>query len=146
MQEYATKLFENHGKGIGEKNKSNGLLIVLALKERKVRIEVGYGLEEFVTDRFAGEPSRQYMVPEFRNGGYGQGLLVGTARVVGRIAKGRGVELKDVQLPSDDEGEGRPWNFPLALPVIIFIINLFISLICGGPGAGILSVALCPLI
>ena len=138
IREYATKLFENHGKGIGEKNKSNGLLIVLALKERKVRIEVGYGLEEFVTDRFAGETSRQYMVPEFRNGGYGQGLLVGTARVVGRIAKGRGVTLPDVQLPADDEREGRPANFPFILPVIIFIIILVISRIGGGPGTGLL--------
>ena len=138
IREYATKLFENHGKGIGEKDKSNGLLIVLALKERKVRIEVGYGLEEFVTDRFAGETSRQYMVPEFRNGGYGQGLLVGTARVVGRIAKGRGVTLPDVQLPADDERDGRPPNFPLILPVIIFIIILVISRIGGGPGTGLL--------
>jgi len=84
------------------------------------------------------------MVPEFRNGGYGTGMLVGTARVVGRIAKGRGVELKDVQLPSDDEGEGRPRNFPLALPVIIFIIILVISRIGGGPGAGMLFWALGP--
>jgi uncharacterized protein len=137
IREYATKLFENHGKGIGEKSKSNGLLIVLAIKERRVRIEVGYGLEEFVTDRFAGETSRQYMVPEFRSGGYGQGLLVGTARVVGRIAKGRGVVLKDVQLPADEEGDRRP-NFPIALPVLIFIIILVISRIGGGPGAGLL--------
>ena len=144
IREYATKMFANNGRGIGEKDKSNGLLILLAIKERRVRIEVGYGLEEFITDRFAGETSRQYMVPEFRNGGYGTGMLVGTARVVGRIAKGRGVELKDVQLPSDDEGEGRARNFPLALPVIIFIIVLVISRIGGGPGAGMLFWALGP--
>src|SRR4051812_29425824 len=53
IHEYATKLFENHGKGIGDKGKNNGLLIVLALKERRVWIEVGYGLEEFITDRFS---------------------------------------------------------------------------------------------
>src|SRR5439155_19688184 len=121
IHEYATKMFENHGKGIGEKGKNNGLLIVLALKERRVWIEVGYGVEEFVTDRFAGETSRQYMVPEFRTGGYGQGLLVGTARVVGRIAKGRGVKLEDVQLPADEDGrEGPRANFPLPIPVLIF--------------------------
>ena len=137
IREYATKLFQNNGRGIGEKDKNNGLLIVLAIKEHRVWIEVGYGLEEFITDRFSGETSRQYMVPEFRNGGYGSGLLVGTARVVGRIAKGRGVTLKDVQLPAD-EGDARPKNFPLALPVIIFIIILVISRIGGGPGAGML--------
>ena len=89
IREYATKLFENGGRGIGDKGKNNGVLILLALKQRKVWIEVGYGLEEWITDRFAGETSRQYMVPEFRTGAYGTGLLVGTARVVGRIAKGK---------------------------------------------------------
>jgi len=143
IREYATKLFENHGKGIGEKDKSNGLLILLALKERRVWIEVGYGLEEFVTDRFAGETSRQYMVPEFRNGGYGQGLLVGTARVVGRIAKGRGVTLKDVQLPQGDD-DTLPANFPAWIPVLIFIAILIISRIGGGPGAGMLLWGLGP--
>jgi uncharacterized protein len=144
IREYATKLFENHGKGIGDKGKNNGLLILLALKERRVWIEVGYGLEEFITDRFSGETSRQYMVPEFRSGGYGQGLLVGTARVVGRIAKGRGVTLKDVQVPADDEDAGPRKNFPFALPVIIFIIVLVISRIGGGPGAGLLLWGLSP--
>jgi uncharacterized protein len=145
IREYATKLFANGGKGIGEKGKNNGVLILLALKERRVWIEVGYGLEEFVTDRFAGETSRQYMVPEFRSGGYGQGLLVGTARVVGRIAKGRGVTLKDVELPADDmEREGPTPNFPVLIPVLIFIAILIISRIGGGPGAGMLLWGLGP--
>jgi len=143
IREYATKLFENNGKGIGDKGKNNGLLIVLALKERRVWIEVGYGLEEFITDRFSGETSRQYMVPEFRSGGYGQGLLVGTARVVGRIAKGRGVKL-DVQLPPDEGDEGGQRNFPAILPVLIFIAILIISRIGGGPGAGMLLWGLGP--
>src|SRR5882672_4009984 len=69
IREYATKLFENHGKGIGDKDKNNGRLILLALTERRVWIETGYGLEGFITDRFAGETSRQYMVPKFRTGG-----------------------------------------------------------------------------
>ena len=41
-------------------------------------IEVGYGLEEFITDGFAGETSREVMTPEFRQGDYGAGLLAGT--------------------------------------------------------------------
>lgn len=144
IDEYATKLFENNGKGIGAKDKDNGLLIVLALKERRIRIQPGYGLEPFITDRFAGETIRQYMTPEFRNGGYGQGLLVGTARIVGRIAKARGVTLQDVQLPADEEPQERGSNFPLALPVIIFIIILVVSRIGGGPGAGMLLWGLGP--
>lgn len=139
VDEFATKLFENGGRGIGEKGKDNGLLIVLALKERRVRIEVGYALEQFVTDRFAGETIRQFMVPEFRNGGYGQGLLVGTARIVGRIAKARGVTLPDVQLPAEEQEDGGSGgsNFLFLVPVLIFIAILVISRIGGGPGAGL---------
>jgi uncharacterized protein len=136
IDEYATKLFENNGRGIGEKGKDNGLLIVLALKERRVRIEVGYALEQFVTDRFAGETIRQYMVPEFRIGGYGQGLLAGTARIVGRIAKARGVTLQDVQLPADQDEDRDSGGSGLLLlvPILIFIAILVISRIGGGPG------------
>lgn len=68
IQEYANKLFENHGRGIGDKGKDNGLLILLALKERKVWIEVGYSLEQWITDGFSGETSRNDMVPAFRSG------------------------------------------------------------------------------
>jgi uncharacterized protein len=131
IQEYATKLFENGGRGIGDKGKDNGVLILLALKERKVRIEVGYGNEQWITDRFAGETSRQVMVPEFRNGNYGTGLLAGTARVVGRIAKARNVKL-DVQVPQEDEAEGRSSGFPLWLPIVVFIAILIITRIGGG--------------
>jgi uncharacterized protein len=143
VREYAVKLFENHGRGIGAKGKDNGVLILVAVKERKVWIEVGYGLEQWITDRFSGETSRQVMVPEFRNGNYGTGLLAGTARVVGRIAKARGVTL-DVQVPDDAEPEGGQSSFPLWLPIAIFIAVLVLSRIGGGPGTGLLLWGLGP--
>src|SRR5439155_21698378 len=99
INEYAVKLFENHGRGIGQKDKHNGALILLAMKERRVRIEVGYGLEEWITDGFAGETSRQVMAPEFTAGRYGNGLRLGTERMVGRIAQGRGASLEGVRVP-----------------------------------------------
>src|SRR5262249_28046073 len=96
IQEYAVKLFENHGRGIGQKGKDNGLLVVLALApKRMVWIEVGYGLEGIITDGFAGETSRQFMLPYFRQGQYGAGLTAGVGRIVGRIAEERHVTLGD---------------------------------------------------
>ena len=94
IEEYAVRLFEKAG--IGEKDKHNGALVVLALNERRVRIEVGYGLEEFITDGFAGETIREFMLPAFRQGDYGGGLLAGTTRIIRRIADARGVALQDV--------------------------------------------------
>ena len=55
INEYAVKMFENHGRGIGQRGKDNGLLILLAVNDRQVWVEVGYDLEQFVTDGFAGE-------------------------------------------------------------------------------------------
>jgi len=96
IREYAVELFENRGRGIGQRERDNGLLVLLAVADRRVWIEVGYGLEEFITDGFAGETSRQVMAPEFRRGAYGAGLLAGVSRIVGRIAERRNVTLQDV--------------------------------------------------
>ena len=56
-------MFENRGRGIGERGRDNGLLILLAVKDRQVRVEVGYELEAFITDGFSGETSREEMIP-----------------------------------------------------------------------------------
>ena len=71
LRSYAVKMFQNGGRGIGAKGKDNGILVLLAVDDRQVWIEVGYGLEGYVTDRFSGETSLEAMVPHFRNGDYG---------------------------------------------------------------------------
>jgi uncharacterized protein len=128
IEEYEVKMFENGGRGIGAKGKDNGVLILLAMKERKVRVEVGYDLEQFVTDGFAGETSRDYMAPQFRQGRYGPGLLAGTERVVGRIAQGRNIAIEGVSVPRTNvhrtsSGRGTPVPFwVILLAVVAFII------------------------
>ena len=136
VREYANKLFENHGRGIGDKEKKNGLLILLALKERKVWIEVGYGLEEWIPDGFAGETSREYMVPAFRNGQYGAGLLAGTTRTIARIAQGRNVTLEGVRAPAPRRTTGGT-PMPFTFFILIFIAFLIISRIGRGGGPGV---------
>ena len=96
INEYRVKMFENGGRGIGQKDKDNGLLIVVAVAERQIGIEVGYELEGFVTDGTAGSVIRERIRPEFRNGNYGAGLVNGTTALINRIAQGRGVQLADV--------------------------------------------------
>jgi uncharacterized protein len=132
IREYANKLFENHGRGIGEKGKDNGVLILLALEERKVWVEVGYTLEQWITDGFAGETSREYMVPEFRNGRYGAGLVAGTERIIGRIAQGRNVTLQGVRpVREPARNTGIPISFTFF--ILLFIVILILSRIAGGP-------------
>ena len=73
IREYAVKLFENHGKGIGQKGKNNGAADPARAQGAPRRVEVGYDLEQWITDGFAGETSREVMAPLFRNGHYGDG-------------------------------------------------------------------------
>jgi len=87
IEEYAVKLFEKAG--IGDRKLDNGLLILVAVKEHGIRVEVGYGLEGFVTDGFAGDTIRQFMVPEFKANRYGPGLVAGTTHLIERITEGR---------------------------------------------------------
>jgi len=133
VKEYIVKMFENRGRGIGQKGKDNGLLILLAMKERKVQIEVGYDLEQFITDGFAGETSRM-MSPQFGAGRFGPGLLLGTTRIIGRIAQARGVTLDGVAAPRPPPRERDTTPLSLWTMLGILIAILIISRIGGGRG------------
>jgi uncharacterized protein len=136
IRAYAVKLFENAGRGIGQKGQDNGLLVLLALEERRVWIEVGYGLEEFVTDGFAGETSRQVMVPRFRQGDFGGGLAAGVERLVGRIAEKRNVTLEGVAPPRPVERPELPRLSTGTIVVLVLVVIVIVSRMGrGGPRA-----------
>jgi uncharacterized protein len=129
IREYAVKMFENRGRGIGEKGKDNGLLVLLAVKDRKVWVEVGYDLEQFVTDGYSGEISRTYMAPAFAGGNYGAGLEAGVAQLIGRIAQARGVTLTGVPQPAGDSGGSGRATSPgliVAFLVVAILLNAFV--------------------
>ena len=126
IDEYAVKMFENGGRGIGQKGKDNGLLIVVAVDDRKIRIEVGYDLEQFITDGFSGETIRDVITPQFRSGNYGAGLLAGSTTIINRIAQARGVTLQDVPpppAPRRTTGSGFPWWIIILWIIIILASN-----------------------
>ena len=124
-RDYAVELFENRGRGIGARGKDNGVLILVAVKERRVEIEVGYGLEQWITDGFAGETSRDDIAPQFRNGRFGAGLIAGTTRIVNRIADGRKVELSGVPRPVERRRPAA--GIPVPLLIAIFIALFLMS-------------------
>jgi uncharacterized protein len=136
-REFAVELFENRGRGIGERGKDNGVLILLALKERRVEVEVGYALEEWVTDGYAGETSREFMAPEFRNGRYGAGLVAGATRIATRIAEGRNVPLTGVEpLPTRRQQPQRT-GLPLSAIIVFLILMAVLGRIGRPPRRGI---------
>jgi uncharacterized protein len=127
IREYAVKMFENRGRGIGDKGKDNGLLILLAVKDRKVWVEVGYDLEQFITDGYAGEVSRTSMAPAFARGDYGAGLQAGLIEFIARIAQARGVTLTGVPPPAAGGHSSIPSGAVVILIVLGMLFNAWMS-------------------
>lgn len=122
IREYAVKAFENHGKGIGDKERDNGVLMVLAVQDRQLHIEVGYGLEGAITDGFAGETARLYMRPHFQQGRYGEGLLAGATRLAGRIAEERNVDVANLPRVARQRPGSQEVRIPFWLVIILLIV------------------------
>ena len=78
----------------GKKGKDNGVLVLLAIKERRWHIETGYGIEGTLPDGLCGEVGRNYMVPYFKDGRYSEGLYYGVAKISQIIADNANVKLE----------------------------------------------------
>ncbi|MEP0848471.1 MAG: TPM domain-containing protein, partial [Phycisphaerae bacterium] len=70
---------------LGQKGKDNGVLVTIAVDDRKYWIEVGYGLEHLLTDQFCGQIGREHFQPNFRRGDYSRGIADGVSAIVARI-------------------------------------------------------------
>jgi uncharacterized protein len=95
--DYANRLYQAWG--IGKKGEDKGILIFLAVKERRVRIETGYGVEGILPDGLAGEILDRYAIPRFRDGDFGKGLAETMAAVSAVVAKAAGVTLTGAPPP-----------------------------------------------
>ncbi|MFA6281630.1 MAG: TPM domain-containing protein, partial [Candidatus Omnitrophota bacterium] len=122
---YARLLFDNWRPG--KKGKDNGVLILLAVKERRWRIETGYGVEGILPDGLCGEIGRNYMVPYLRKGNYGDGLYEGVKAIVNVIAKNNNVSLSISANPVQVGYVEKSIAFPF--PILFFIIILAILMI-----------------
>lgn len=138
IEEYAVRMFQQAG--IGTRASDNGLLMLVSVEDRKVRIEVGYGLEEFVTDGYAGELIRTHLLPAFRQNRYGEGLADVTRLLAWRLADARGVTLADVEAPAaEPERPTDSWGisggaqrvFTIAL-IVFFVISAILRNSGGG--------------
>ncbi len=84
LTDVANRLFQKWK--LGQKGLDNGLLLVVFVRDRKVRIEVGYGLEPVVTDAIASQVIRQTIAPRFRERQYAEGLAMAVDALYARIA------------------------------------------------------------
>jgi uncharacterized protein len=122
--------------GIGPKSSNEGVLILLALQDRKNRIETGYGLEPILPDGKTGDFQRE-AAPVLRSGDYDGAMLLMTRRVADVIAADKGVTLSGTPPPRSDGQEGRGGHIPpIAIFFIIFIIYSIIRSAAGRGGRG----------
>lgn len=111
--------------GIGEKDKNNGVLLYVAIEDRKIRIHVGYGLEGLLTDALTKRIIEKQIKPNFKNQQYAQGIYEATLSMM-QIASGEYVNTRK---------EGKPSTLKSIL-IILFVIVIIILTSRKGGGRG----------
>lgn len=108
--------------GIGQKDKNNGVLLIVGKQERTVRIEVGYGLESRLTDAMASLIIQNEIVPNFRQGRFGNGINQGTASIV-RLLEGK---YQPPSKANHTKKKKQNDNAPTAFIVLLLILGIAI--------------------
>ena len=134
---------------VGQKKYDNGLVLFVFVEEKKVSIEVGYGLEGTMTDAFSSRVIREQIAPAFSQGQYGQGLNRAADAIITKIRTG-----EEPVAPLERRGQGKAQGEELGIiPVLFILLFVFFVLVpmfsgrrggCGGcmfpfifPGGGI---------
>lgn len=120
IDDYGTRL--GRAWGIGQRGKNSGTLLIVAPKERSVRIEVGYGLEGELTDAQASQIIQQTILPRFRQNDFNGGVSAGTGAVLAALGW-QGGSFKATAQPSQQAA----WAGSL-MPLLIFGFFIFIAM------------------
>jgi uncharacterized protein len=146
-EEYANRLYETWG--IGDQKTDSGVLLLIAVEERMVRIETGYGVEGFITDADSRRIGQAYLVPSLREGDYDSAVRNGVAALTALIAEEYNLTFEEstgpVYTPSPRGEPKKPSALKslLFIALIIFLMStrtgrrlLLLFLIFGGRGGG----------
>ncbi|HEV3060918.1 MAG TPA: TPM domain-containing protein [Vicinamibacterales bacterium] len=142
VEAYAAKVVEAWK--IGQRGRDNGVLVLVAPQDRKMRIEVGYGLEPTLTDGACGQIIRTVMTPAFKQGNYDKGVEDGVAAILARL-EGGGAELTAAASTAPVTSRPRvafqspalPWQVRILMGAFIFsIIGVFTVIGVVTPGMG----------
>ncbi|MBX3532143.1 MAG: YgcG family protein [Rhizobiaceae bacterium] len=136
IESYANRLFREWG--LGQAGEDNGILLLVALDDRKMRIEVGYGLEGTLTDLHAKLIIENTMVPAFRAGDFSGGIDRSVDDII-LVLEGNAAELEERYERNQPSPPGSPFNFVnsisdwsvaifIAIWALIFIGALFFAI------------------
>jgi uncharacterized protein len=124
---------------IGQKDKNNGALLIVAPNERKVRIEVGYGLEGALTDAVSRLIIENAITPRFRAGDFAGGITRGVDDITSVLTgdadewKGRAAQRPDTVSPTDSTRNDSIWPaiwFVLVVMAVVFICGMLAGALC----------------
>ena len=107
--------------GIGQKGKNTGAILIVAPKEHKVRIEVGYGLEGTLTDATSRTIIETKILPSFKRGDFNAGVIAGTTSILKVL---RGSEIIEPGDASNEAPEGNPQatNWMILILIVIWVL------------------------
>lgn len=130
VEGYAVRLFEEWG--IGQREEDNGVLLLVAVQDRRMRIEVGYGLEGAIPDAKAGRIIRNNMAPYFKENMYNEGVAAGVEALVMEVLDEYGKAPSDLNIQYSGQRRPAPaGEKSLAQKIIsvLFIIGMIILFI-----------------
>jgi len=118
--------------GLGQKDKDNGVLFVIAVKDKNARIEVGYGLNPVLTATKTGMILNQLMFPEFKKDDFGTGILYGVAGAIREVVPE--FDFGDTEVPAiGEEPTFIQKIFPVLFTVGFFAFFIIIGKLTNGP-------------
>ena len=114
--------------GIGQSEANNGIILIVAPAERKVRIEVGYGLEPIMTDALSHQIIQQQILPRFRDNDYPGGIAAGADAIIAQLqAPPQLAEQRALEAARAEQGSGSEGGS--VFPLIFWMIILFFIII-----------------
>jgi len=129
INEIANKLYEKWG--IGEKGKDEGVLVILSVNDRQIRIETGYGTESYIPDAVASRILREISIPALSRGMWGVALKNTNIALASIIAKAHNVPLSSVINWDIKEISQKPYSSykinPLYFLILFFILLFLLS-------------------
>lgn len=123
LVDFTNKLFSEWK--IGQAKKDNGLLLAIFQQERKIRIEVGYGLEPVITDAYSKRIIETFLGPAFREGQYGAGVLSAVEALQQKIATGEDF-LASAPTQPNTKKRLKTWVF-----LAFFLLFIFLKILSG---------------
>jgi uncharacterized protein len=134
VETYANDLFRAWK--LGQAQKNNGVLLLVAPNEHKVRIEVGYGLEGTLTDALSSVVISSAIIPRFKTGDFSGGIERGVDGIISILSGDTADWQPKVSVRQDDPAADFDQIFPFLFFLLIIFIVWYLTHNSGGPGGG----------